>query len=413
MKTYFGIFQPKRCQKCTIHKATRTCPKLKKEIGFHCCNEIRVQMACPPDCKYAIKSTHDQKNLQLNNYSESIAEQQELLDLYLAKWIKTENSLFENKTPKAFAETDEGKKKIDDFLSKHEGKLKNALSYNFVREELGIPLKEKSDYSHEDVAMKYLQLSKDLEYDTIFPMLLHHEIYKDETFRKNYMRRNLELKAFKALKEFDLIRSALSKEQDQAIVEFEINGKYPLCIVLQKIDGTWFVKEKVFGESGMVLSESEFIQRVGYKYAQRDFSGAFSDLKKYSKVFPDSADFYYYFGIYYSTKGKVEKAKEAFFNAMELDPEFIEAKYNYAFLFQAEGKMDKARDIYEEILEQKEEPKTLNNLAVIYEQDERLEQAYVLLKKALELDKEFELAKKNLERINEKRTAASNTSEDN
>jgi len=370
-------------------------------------------MTCPPDCKYAIKSTQDQKNLQLNNYSESIAEQQELLDLYLAKWLKTENPLFDNTTPKAFAETKEGKNKIDDFLNAHEDKLKNTLSYNFVREKLGIPIKEKSYYTHEDVASSYIELSKDLEYDKIFPMLLHHEIYKNEKFRKNYLRRNLELKAFKALKEFDLIRSALSKEQDQAIVEFEINGKYSLCIVLRKIDGSWFVKEKVFGESGMVLSESEFIQRIGYKYAQRDFNGAFKDLKKYSEVFPDSADLYYYFGIYHSTKGKMEKAKEAFFNAMELDPEFIEAKYNYAFLFQAEGKMDIARDLYEEILELKEEPKTLNNLAVIYEQDERIDQAYVLLKKALELDKNFELAKKNLERINEKRTAASDASENN
>ncbi len=413
MKTYFGIFQPKRCQRCNVHKATRTCTKLKREIGFHCCNEIRVKMTCPPDCKYAMKSTQDQKNLQLNNYSESIAEQQELLDLYLAKWLKTENPLFDNQTPKAFAQTNEGKKKIDTFLSSHEGKLNNTLSYNAVREELGIPLKEKTNYSHEDVAKRYIELSRDLEYDKIFPMLLHHDIYKDVEFRKNYIRRNLEIKAFKALKEFDLIRSALSKQQDQAIVEFEINGKYSLCIVLQKIDGSWFVKEKVFGESGMVLSESEFIQRVGYKYAQRDFSGAFSDLKKYAKVFPDSADLYYYFGIYYSTKGKVEEAKQAFFNGMELDPEFIEAKYNYAFLFQAEGKMDIARDLYEEILEQKEEPKTLNNLAVIYEQDDRLDQAFVLLKKALELDENFELAKKNFERINEKRTATKDTSENN
>jgi len=47
---------------------------------------------------------------------------------------------------------------------------------------------------------------------------------------------------------------------------------------------------------------------------------------------------------------------------------------------------------------------TLNNLAVIYENDGQLEQALVLLKKALELDPNFELAQKNVERINEKKT---------
>jgi len=98
---------------------------------------------------------------------------------------------------------------------------------------------------------------------------------------------------------------------------------------------------------------------------------------------------------------------------MELAPEFTEATYNYAFLFQAEGNMEKARKLYEDILEQKEEKKTLNNLAVIYEQDGQLEQALVLLKKALELDPNFELAQKNFERINEKKNTGQNPSESN
>jgi len=173
---------------------------------------------------------------------------------------------------------------------------------------------------------------------------------------KNYLKKeSRNKKHLKAIREFDLIRSALSKEQDQAIVEFEINGKYPLSLVLQKMNARWFIKEKVFGESGMVLSENEFIQRIAYNYAQQNFEKAYKDLKKYMQVFPDSANLHYYFGIYYSTKGKIEKAKEHFFNAVELDPEFTEAKYNYAFLFQAEGNIEKCRELYEEIIEQNEE----------------------------------------------------------
>ena len=370
-------------------------------------------MECPNDCKYALKSTQDKNSLQLNNYSESISEQQELLDLHLKKWLKTENPIFENKTPKSYAETDAGKGKINSFLKKHEQALKGALSYNYVREQLGIPLKEKAQKTHEDVANRFMELVINYDHEKTLPLLVHREVYKNEYFKQNYLKRNLSIKAFKAIKEFDLIRSALSKEQDQAIVEFEINGKYPLSLVMQKLNGQWFIKEKVFGESGMVLSESEFVQRIAYNYAQQHFDKAYNDLKKYLQVFPDSADLHYYFGIYYSTKGKIEKAKEAFFNAMELAPEFTEATYNYAFLFQAEGNMEKARELYEDILEQKEEKKTLNNLAVIYENDGQLEQALVLLKKALELDPNFELAQKNFERINEKKNTTQNPSESN
>jgi len=413
MKTYFGIFQPKRCQVCNKHKATRKCPKTQRQICFHCCNEIRIKLECPKDCKFVLRSTHDKDSLHLNNYSESVAEQQGLLDLHLKKWLKTENPIFENKTPKSYAETEAGKKKIDSFLNKHEQALKGALSYNYVREQLGIPHEEKTNKSHEDVANRFMELVTNYDHEETLPLLIHHEVYKNEALKQNYLKRNLAIKAFKSIKEFELIRSALSKEQDQAIVEFEINGKYSLSIVLKNINAQWFIKEKVFGESGMVLSENEFIQRIAYNYAQQHFDKAYKDLKKYLQVFPDSADLHYYFGIYYSTKGKVEKAKEHFFNAMELDPKFTEAKYNYAFLFQAEGNIEKCRELYEEILEQKEEKKTLNNLAVIYENDGQLEQALVLLKKALELDPNFELAQKNVERINEKKNAAQNPSESN
>ena len=370
-------------------------------------------MECPNDCKYALKSTQDKNSLQLNNYSESISEQQELLDLHLKKWIKTENPLFENNTPKLYSKTETGKKKIDSFLKKHEQALKGALSYNYVREQLGIPLQKKAYETHEDAANRFMKLVVNFDHEDTLTLLVHHEVYKDKDFTLNYLKRNLANKAFKSIREFDLIRSALSKEQDQAIVEFEINGKYSLSLILKRINSHWLIKEKVFGESGMVLSESEFIQRIAYKYAQQHFDKAYNDLKKYLQVFPDSADLHYYFGIYYSTKGKIEKAKEHFFNAMELDPGFTEAKYNYAFLFQAEGNMEKCRELYEEILEQKEEKKTLNNLAVIYEQDGQLEQALVLLKKALELDPNFELAQKNLQRINEKKNTAQNPPESN
>lgn len=411
MKTYFGIIQPKRCQICKEHKATRSCPKTHRKLCFHCCNDIRIKMECPKDCKYALKSSHEKNSLQLNNYSESIAEQQELLDLHLKEWLKTENPDFDNNSPKSFAETEEGKKRISAFLGKHEQALKGALSYNYVREQLGIPPIDRSMKTHEDTARRFMELVVNYDHGKTLPFLIHHEIYKNDVFVQNYLKRNLALKAFKAIREYDLIRSALSKEQEQAIVEFEINGKYPLSLVLHKINSHWFIKEKVFGESGMVLSESEFIQRIAYNYAQQHFDEAYNDLKKYLNVFPDSADLHYYFGIYYSTKGKIGKAKEYFFHAMDLDPGFIEAKYNYAFLFQAEGDIEKCRELYEEILEQKEEKKTLNNLAIIYEQDGRLEQAYVLLKKALELDPNFELAQKNIERINEKKNSAQNPSQ--
>lgn len=355
-------------------------------------------MECPQECKFACKQNSKKEKLILNNYSESIAEQQELMNLHLKNWIKIQNPLFDNLTPDETAKTEEGKNKINAFLEKYESKLKSTLNYNYVREQLSIPFK-KIHLNHEEVAENFLNLVINFDYEDTINLHLNSELYKDEEYKINFLKRNLQNKAFKSIKQFDLIRTAMSKEKDQAIVEFEINGKYPLSILLKKINNQWKINKKVFAKSEVVLSENEFIQRVAFDYAKQNFKNAYSDLNKNLKIFPDSPDLHYYFGIYYSSKAKVEKAKQFFFNAMELDPEFVEAKYNYGFLFQAEGNMEKAQIIYEQILEQKEDIKTLNNLAVIYEHNNSLEEAKILLKKALKLDPNFELAQKNFQRI--------------
>ncbi len=398
MKKFIGIFPPKRCQICKKHLATRKCFKIKKKICFHCCNQIRIKMECPENCKFACKQSSKKEQLILNNYSESIAEQQELTNLHLKKWINTQNPLFNNLTPYETVKTEEGKNKITVFLEQYESKLKSTLNYNYIRKQLSIPIK-KIHLNQEDVAEKFLKLIINFDYEDTINLLFHCELYRNEEYKINYLKRNIQNKAIKAIKEFDLIRSAMNKEKDQAIVEFEINGKYPLSILLKKINNQWKIEKKVFAKSEFFLSENEFIQRVAFEYAKQNFKNAYSDLIKNLKIFPDSPDLHYYFGIYYSSKGKVEKAKEFFFNAMELDTDFIEAKYNYGFLFQAEGNMEKAQIIYEQILEQKEDIKTLNNLAVIYENNNSLNEAKILLKKALKLDPNFKLAQKNLHRI--------------
>ncbi|MBS3741672.1 MAG: tetratricopeptide repeat protein [Candidatus Cloacimonetes bacterium] len=402
MKRYFGLFPPKRCKVCKDHKAMRDCKKLNKKICFHCCNEIRIKMDCPLSCKYAIKEKEDNTKLSIKNYSESIAEQQELLDLHLNKWLYAENPQFDNKTPIEFAKTKQGKEQIAKFLDKKEQNLKFSLNYNFLRDKLDIKKNDNIPITHEDVASKFLDLLVDYDYEKTIPLLVNKDVYESDEFKKNYIKRNLDTKAVKAIKEYDLLRSALNEHEDEAIVEFEINGKYELSIVLAKINNEWLVAKKIFGESGTVLAENETRQRIVNYFSKDKFHKGYKDLKKNLKVYVDSADLHYYMGIYYSTKGKIEKARQYFFNAVELDPDFVEAKYNYAFLFQAEGNIEKAKILYEEILEKKEDLKTLNNLAVIYEQQGDVKDAEILLKKALKIDPDFEFSQKNLERVSKK-----------
>lgn len=399
MKKYFGIFQPTRCKICHDHRATRKCVKIKKKICFRCCNEIRIKMDCPQNCKFALKQDSDKQNLLLRNFSESAEEQQHLTDLALHEWAKTKNPQFDNKSPLEFSKTDSGKKKLKAFFRKHERNLRSQISYNGVKELLSIPIEEKRNPNHEDVAKKFLALCADYDYEKTIPLLVNHEQYDDKKLKSNYIRRIASLKKMKALKEFDLIRSALSQYQDEATVEFEINGKYLLTLFLKKSNRKWMVQRKIFGQTGLILSEKDYVRQVANIFAQQNFKQAYKEILKWLKIFPDSPDMHYYLGVYFSTEGNLEKARNSFLNSMELDPNFIEAKYNYAFMFQAEGKMSEAKKIYEEILLEKEDVKTLNNLAVIYEHDGEIGDAHTLLKKALKLEPNFEAAQKNMERV--------------
>ena len=402
MKRYFGLFPPKRCKECKDHRATRKCVKFGRKICFHCCNEIRIKMECPLSCKYAIKEDEDNTKITIQNYSETITEQQELINLHLNKWLYAENPRFEGKSPLEYSKSEEGKRKIGRFLNKQEKNLKFSLNYNYIREKLGIEKNENITDSHEEVAKKFLNFLVDYDYEATIPMLVNREVYEDEEYKKNYIRRNLETKAVKAIKTYDLLRSALNEHEDEAIVEFEINGKYDLSLLHKKVNDEWLVARKVFGESGTVLAENEAKQRIVNYFAQQKFKKGYRDLKKTIKVYVDSPDLHYYMGVYFSTEGKVEKAKKYFFNSIEIEPEFIESKYNYAFLFQAEGNMEKAKKLYEEILQVTKDIKTLNNLAVIYEYYGDIKDAFILLKKALKLKPDFELAQKNMERISKK-----------
>jgi tetratricopeptide (TPR) repeat protein len=106
--------------------------------------------------------------------------------------------------------------------------------------------------------------------------------------------------------------------------------------------------------------------------------------------------------MYYILDKRNQQALQHFLNAVELDPNFLEAKYNLAYLNQIQKEFKKAKALYKEILEvNAKEIKSLNNLAWIYIEEGRNTDAKELLEKCLQIDPEFELAKENLKRINE------------
>ena len=168
---------------------------------------------------------------------------------------------------------------------------------------------------------------------------------------------------------------------------------------MKLVENRWKIFQKIFGEPRLYLGENESIRQVAVLLSKKDLGNVFPLLTKFSSIFPDSADFQYYWSMYYTISGHKDKSMVFLVNAMEMDPNFVEAKYNYAFILHTENRLTEAEKYYKEILEIADDANSFNNLASIFVSKGKNQEAKILLRKCLKLKPDFELAQKNLDRI--------------
>ena len=212
----------------------------------------------------------------------------------------------------------------------------------------------------------------------------------------------LEAKIIKRMNNYDLMASALTKDKKRALVYFEINGKYELTISLIFDKKNWKIENNIFGRPELYNGKTASMKHLGVLLSENKSSQAYELLNKYGNIYFDSSELKYYWGMYYTFLRKPQKAKNFFFDAIEIEPNLLEAKYNYAYILQTENNFKEAKRYYREIMEISSDiPKVLNNLATIYLAEKKIAEAEELLKRCLQEDKDFEFAKKNLEKIKE------------
>ncbi|MCK4654994.1 MAG: tetratricopeptide repeat protein [Candidatus Cloacimonetes bacterium] len=397
-----SLFKSDRCKICKTHRGNRFCIRIGKDICWHCCNERRVDFKCPEDCKYSLRK--EENKTGLFHYKTNADSQAEFFDLIKSEiniWIRKPQQLFEGKIPIQMVETKEGREEIEKFFDQFPLEKLQSLSYLISKLKLTNLKVKPQKKNYEDIAEEFLNKIIEQDWEGTVSFLLNKKNYKNQDYKKNYIERISSNKIIKKITEYNLISSALSKDRKQALVFFEINGKYDMTVVLKAIKDSWKVSVKLFGKPEIYNGENEAIQQVAVLLSKNELTKAFELLKKYSEIYVDSADFQYYWGLYYTFNQNSTKARQFFLNAVEIDPTFIEAKYNYAFVLHSENNIDLAKNLYKEILgASPKEVKTLNNLASIYIDEQNLEEAKKLLKKCLEINKDFEVARKNLDRVN-------------
>lgn len=393
-----SFFKTDRCKICKEKRGHRFCLRIANNICWHDCNKLRVDLKCPEECNYKLKQ---QDSFQIKTKADSQMEYIDLLKKQIDKWISTPQKVFNDQIPFQMIETENGKKKIISFLNQFKAHSLVPLSY--LKERLSLDDLKVNTHkkTFEDTAMEFLTMIVIHEWENSTNFLLNFALYKNKEYLTNYIQRLSSSRILSKMTEFDLISSASTKQNDQALVYFEINRKYELTLNLKKLNNNWKIVSKIFGKPELYNSEKEAIQQVAVLLSKNQLGNVYELLKKYSDIYVDSADFQYYWGLHYSFSRNNKKAEQHLFNAVEIDPDFTEAKGLYATILLQNNQSEKAKTIYLEIIKQNpKELKSMNNLASIYIEEGDKDKARKLLERCLKIDPNFEYAKKNLEKIN-------------
>ncbi len=397
-----SLFKGTKCEICRDRRKQRFCLRRGKEICWECCNHLRYDRKCPEECRYSIKGEDNFSAGKTN--ADSLAEYRGLITNLMDLWIRMPQPIFEGGIPQEMSMSKEGREKIINYFNLTG--ITNIFNVKYIRDKLELKeLKLQAEpESYEDIARGYL--SNILAGDFESALKLHvrgNEISGVEDWKSDYIEHQRNDAVLKRMHDFRIISSALSENKTEALIFYDINGKFDLSLKLVSQADKWFVSSHYNGKMEIVNGENEVLKQMAVLLSRNEQGQGEDLLKKYLSIYPDSSDLHYYQGVLYSMKGKGESAKKSFLRAVWLDPEFVEANYNYALQLQLEGDITRAIHYYQRILSKESDNiKSLNNMGAILIDSGRYEEAEKYLTRCREIEPDYEPCKANQKRLAEK-----------
>ncbi len=391
-----------RCGSCKDWPGHRYCMRRGKNACWRCCNEMRVDGDCPQGCRYRLQPAENDSSLgfQYKTATDSRHEYTHLLQTQMERWARQKQQAFDGRIPLAMSQSETGREELERFLSAYT--FPPQIPINHLRTMLGLaPLAtEPLPPDHEDAAEAWLARVVEQDWAGTIPLLLHHAHYAESRWREHYLKRVSSHKQLRKTTHWALISSALTQDRAQGLVHLELNQRWPLTLHLVNDGECWRVAARIFAQPLYHAEEQNLVKRIALQLHEGKTEEARETVRTYASFYPDSADFAYFRGLLETFDKNFKAARELFFEAVEIDPEFHEARYNLALMHQSLGDPEAAKRTYKETLAQRpDDARSLNNLAAIFIDEHEHEQAGELLRRCLAADPEFSIARKNVERL--------------
>lgn len=393
-----GLIKKNRCSVCRSERSLRACPRNRKDIGWTCCNELRIDAKCPDSCQYAPKTGNEDGSPFPAFRSDSNTEYTHCVKLYIDLWIKRPMELFDGFSPSALATQDTSR--LLAWLSGFQYPANFPMAYLLEKLGLESDVGEKAA-SYEDTALAFMDTVIAQDWSELRRFTVCDAEIPDLATR--YAELISVNSDFKRIKSYRILHSGIADDGVTAMVFLEVNEKSDWTIILTSVNGKWQIRQNLNGNPKLYYDQNALHQQIAQNLGEGKDDAAWQLIRDNIKHYPDSADLRYYLGMYWQLVRQTDKVKVELFNSVALDNWFYAAAFTLGVVYLSENNPQEAKIWFQHLrVAFPEDPNVLNNLGGCYAGLGDLDAARVLWNQTLKHQPDNEMAAKNLERYRDK-----------
>jgi tetratricopeptide (TPR) repeat protein len=387
-----------RCYRCRSERAVRKCPLNRDRlIGWECCLELRMGLNCPSGCPYAAQADDKHVSPFPAFRSDSNTEYVQTLKRFIDLWCFKPLPELDNSSPSSLAQSD--KAKLLAWLSGFQYPANFPVGY--LMQKLGLPQDELEEpQTPESVAFAFFDAVIAQDWDKLRQLTVND--LDEPGLAEMYGQIVSGIPLLKKVRAYSILHAGAADDGVSAMVVLELNHKHLWSVLLSSVSGQWKVRQNINGGPSYYYDQNKLFHAIADALAQGNGEAAWQLLQANLPVFPDSADLYYYRGLYWQWTKQADKAGEDLLKALALDNHFFAAGFSLSAIYLSNGKLDAARQLLRILAaERPDDLNVLNNLAACEAGLGNVPAAVALWKDILKQAPTYEPARKNLERYPE------------
>lgn len=388
------LLKKEPCKKCRSERAVRPCPRLRgKNIGWICCNSLRVDQNCP-DCPYAVKSNTDSDSPFPAFRADSNTEYVQAVKRFIDLWCYLPNPQLDGDTPASQAALSSSK--ILSWLGKFQYPANFPIDYlmdklNLQHDGQGEP------QTPESVVSSWMEAVIAHDWNQL-RQYTANALNKSE-LAAGYEAIISQIPGLRKAKKWQILHAGAGDDGVSAMVALEINQKYDWTVILAANRGIWQIRQNLNGSPQLYYAQNKLFHSIATALGQGNKDTAWQLISQNLPLYPDCADLYYYRALYWQLSNDPQKSRADLLVALALDNHFHSAAHALAALYLGSGELAEALDWLRLLNDEKPDDLDVqNNLAACEAGLGNTERAVEIWNAILRIAPNYELARKNLER---------------